>query len=633
MMMSRLLFVTICLGLAAACLAQDVPANLLANPSFETVREGSAVEWSSTLPSAVALREDGGHGGQRYLRVTDPDGKTGINVESTRLPCRPGGQYSASAWFRTADKCSPGVYLNLYDDVGTRVHSLYSRATGPAKGWVQTTVQTEAPRNANTVSVTLYAYIGDTGVFDVDEVTMTVTGGGEPGTGGIPAATPGTKEAVTIDSRRELFIDSYLVDNLSGTARRRMHNPQFRQPVLQLDAPCEGTVSAYFAVMRVEGKIRLYYRGQGSEGKPETTCVAESEDGINFTRPKVGIFEWEGNKDNNIVWLGEGNHNFTPFLDPNPAAPPEQRFKALASVGPKGQLAPFVSADGFAWKRLRDEPVITKGAFDSQNLAFWDPLRKLYVEYHRGFRDGVRDIMTSTSADFLTWTEPQWLDYGEAPAEHLYTNAITPYFRAPHLYVGLPNRYVPGRKKIATHKEDGVDDALLMSSRDGLHFERWREAFLRPTLDDENWTDRNNYVAWGIVPLNEREIAIYSTDHYRHPTARVVLNTIRTDGFASLYADAEGGQALTRPFTFSGKRLEVNYATSAAGSLRFELCDTTGKALPGFSMADSELLYGNELAHTVAWRGGTDVSALAGQTVRLRINLKDADLFSVMFCP
>ena len=630
MMLRRLLLVTIVLGPAAACMAQDAPANLVANHSFETAPDGLPTQWSATNPSAVAVRENGGHEGRCYLRVTDPDGKTGINIESTRMPCRPDGQYTASAWFRTADRCSPGVYLNFYDDVGTRIHSLYSRATGPTSGWLQATTRTAAPKDALTVSVTLYAYIGDTGVFDVDDVTMSVTGGGEPGTGGIPTAAPGTKEAVTINSRRELFIDSYLVDSLSGTARRRMHHPQFRQPVLQLDAPCEGSVSAYFTVMQVDGKIRLYYRGQGSEGKRETTCVAESEDGLNFTRPKLGLYEWEGNKDNNIVWLGEGNHNFTPFLDLNPNAPPEQRFKALASVA-SGPLAAFVSADGFAWKRLREEPVITKGAFDSQNLAFWDPLRKLYVEYHRGFRDGVRDIMTSTSADFLTWTEPQWLDYGGAPPEHLYTNAITPYFRAPHLYIGLPNRYVPGRKKVPSHKEDGVDDALLMSSRDGLHFERWREAFLRPTLDDENWTDRNNYIAWGIVPLNERELAIYSTDHYRHATARLVLNTIRTDGFASLYADAEGGQALTRPFTFTGDRLEVNYATSAAGSLRFELCDAAGKPLSGFTLADSEPLYGNELAHTVAWRGGTDVSALAGQTVRLRINLKDADLFSVMF--
>ena len=624
---SRLLAL-ILLATPTVCAAQS----LVPNSDFETGQNGQPADWTSTLPAAVAWREDGGHGGQHYLRVTDPDAKTGINVESARVPCRPGGAYTASAWFRTTDKCNPGVYLNFYDENGTRIASIFDRAAGPTAGWVQATARMTAPSEVAGVSVTLYAYIGDVGAFDVDEVSMAAVGGAEPGTGSIPAVSPGTREPVALDSRRELFVDGFLLDGLSGTARRRMHSPVFRQPVLPLDAPCEGSVSAYFTAMQVEGKVRLYYRGQGSEGKPETTCVAESEDGVHFTRPKLGLFEWDGNKDNNIIWLGAGTHNFTPFLDTNPAAPASQRFKALASAGPNAQLVGFVSADGFRWQRLRDEPLITKGAFDSQNLAFWDPLRKLYVEYHRGFREGFRDIMTSTSPDFVTWTEPQWLDYGEAPPEHLYTNAIVPYFRAPHIYLGFPNRYVPGRKKIATHPEDAVADALLMSSRDGSHFERWREGFLRPTLDDENWTDRNNYIAWGIVPLGERELAIYSTDHYRHKSARLVLSTVRTDGFASLYADAEGGQALTRAFTFTGKRLEVNYATSAAGSLRFELCAADGKALPGFALADSEMLYGNELAHTVSWKAGTDVGALAGQTVRLRVNLKDADLYSVRFC-
>ena len=617
-------------GLAIVGLCQG--QELLPNPGFETVADGRPAGWTASRPAQVALREDGGHAGPRYMRLSDPDAKTGLTLESTRLPCRPSGVYAASAWFRTADKCNPGLYLNFYDDTGVRVHHLFGRATGPTAGWAQAQVQTTAPADVTTVSVSLYAYIGDVGVFDVDDVALTVTGGGEPGSGGIPLAAVGNKEVVNLDSRRELFVDDYMVDSLSGAAVRRMHHPQRRGIAFQTDAPWEGETSAYFAVVPVDGKIRLYFRGSGQEGTHEVTCVAESDDGIQFTRPKLGLFEWQGNKDNSIVWMGAGTHNFTPFLDANPAAPADQRFKALASVGAKAQLVAFVSADGYRWRKLRDEPVITEGAFDSQNLAFWDPERQLYVEYHRGFRDGVRDIMTATSPDFVTWTAPQWLDYGAAPKEHLYTNAITPYFRAPHIHVGFPNRFIEARKKVATHPGPGVNDALLMSSRDMIHFERWREAFIYPTLDEENWTDRNNYVAWGIVPLNEREIAIYSTDHYRHKTARVVLNIVRTDGFASVYADASGGQLLTRPFTFTGRRLEINYATAAAGSLKFALCDEAGEAYPGFTLGDSEVLYGNELAHTVAWSAGSDVSSLAGQRVRLRVNLKDADLFALRFC-
>lgn len=336
-------------------------------------------------------------------------------------------------------------------------------------------------------------------------------------------------------------------------------------------------------------------------------------------------------KDNNIVWRGPGSHNFAPFRDANPAAPEDQRYKAFAGAGPKGALVPFVSPDGYRWTMLQKDPVITKGAFDSQNLAFWDELRGEYVCYFRIFKDGVRDISRCTSKDFIHWSEPEPLDYGGAPPEHLYTNAITPYFRAPHIFLGFPCRFVEGRKKIAEHKDTGINDGVLMSSRDGLHFERWLEAFLRPGLDPLRWTDRNNYIAWGLAPTSDEEISLYWTEHYRHPTNRLRRGTIRTDGFVSVHAGAKGGEVLTRPFTFEGRALVVNYDTSAAGSIRFALCDKDGRAYDGYSLTESEKLFGSEIAHEVKFFAGADASSLAGKPVRLRVYLKDADLYSFRF--
>src|SRR5438309_3134460 len=172
----------------------------------------------------------------------------------------------------------------------------------------------------------------------------------------------------------------------------------------------------------------MYYRGargsyETTKGKDEVTCYAESNDGICWTKPELNLFQFEGSTRNNIVWRGEGTHNFTPFKDTNQECKPEARYKALGSAKEKeygGALVAFQSPDGIHWSQMRSEPVITQGAFDSQNLAFWDPLRGHYVEFHRGFRNKVRDIMTSTSKDFFHWTETQWLDYGETPREHLY---------------------------------------------------------------------------------------------------------------------------------------------------------------------------------------------------------------------
>ncbi|MBM3500535.1 MAG: hypothetical protein FJX74_17910, partial [Armatimonadetes bacterium] len=111
----------LCLASTAfsACWAQD---DLLGNPGFEDLAEGRAVAWTCTSPTAAQFLTAGGHTGPGYARITDPDAGTGISLDSARLLSRPGGRYTARAWFRTTDKVQPGIYLNFYDDLGTRVH-------------------------------------------------------------------------------------------------------------------------------------------------------------------------------------------------------------------------------------------------------------------------------------------------------------------------------------------------------------------------------------------------------------------------------------------------------------------------------------------------------------------------------
>lgn len=608
-------------------LATQAQENLVANPSFEEgVRgEGVPVGWTLRVPEGVEVRADGGHSGECYVHIVDQAADAGQFVESTRVPCRPGGRYTAAAWFRTADTCRPGIYLNFYDRLGMRVHNSYARAAGPTEGWTRIEVTTPAPTNAWEVSTAVYAYIGDVGNFDADDVEMTVEGGEEPGGLGIERAQPGDREPVDIGDRLELFVDDHLVDALTGDAERRLHHPVPREIVLALDQPWEGQTCAYFVVFPDGDRFRMYYRGEF--GGEQACCLAESADGVHFERVMTGLFDFQG-RPTNVVWTGRGAHNFTPFLDTNPATSADQRYKAVGYSHAGNGLGVFGSPDGIHWRELLDHPAITDGDFDSQNVAFWDPRRGLYVDYHRKSRAGVRDIMTCTSPDFLTWSAPVFVEYVDSRAEHMYTNGIIPYFRAPHIYLGFPARFVPERTKIEGRKDPGVSDAVLMSSRDGLHFQRWEEGFIRPGLDPEVWTDRNNYPAWGMLATAPGEISLYWTEHYRHPTMRLRRGTIRTDGFVSVHSGGVG-EMLTRPLIFSGERLVVNYATSAVGWLRFELCDEAGEPLPGFSAFDSELLFGNEIEHTVTWRASSDLSALAGRPVRLRAQMQDADLFSI----
>lgn len=463
-------------------------------------------------------------------------------------------------------------------------------------------------------------------------------------TGRSTAATP-TDAPLDLGARWELFVDSYLLASTRGAALR-LHEPRKAEVVMVLDAPWEGPTSAYFSVLRDGDVIRLYYRGSvaGSDHSDnQVTCVAESRDGIHFTRPKLGLVEVNGSKENNVVWRGVESHNFAPFLDLNPNCAPDARYKALAGLKQPGRnwhlgqtpggLYAFASADGVNWRKLRPEPVMTQGAFDSLNLAFWDPARNRYTCYSRIFENKVRAVQSLHSADFVAWSSPVANRYDSGvPREHFYTSATLPCPEAEHLLVAFPMRFVTDRKKVSEHKMPGVSDAVFMSSRDGVTWDRtFLEAWVRPGPDQKNWTDRNNMPAWGIVESAPGEWSMYISEHYRWTDCRIRRLVLPRHRIAAMQAGARGGEFTTRPLVVSGGRLVLNYATSAAGSVQVEIQDTAGRPLPGFGAVDAPVLYGDELDATVRWKQGVDLSALRGRTVQLRVLLKDADLFALRF--
>lgn len=94
-----------------------------------------------------------------------------------------------------------------------------------------------------------------------------------------------------------------------------------------------------------------------------------------------------------------------------------------------------------------------------------------------------------------------------------------------------------------------------------------------------------------------------------------------------------GGHLLTKPFTFSGARLRLNCATSAAGTVRVEVQGADGRAVDGFGLAACDGIFGDDVARAVTWGGRAELAALAGRTVRLRVFLADADLYAFQFTP
>ncbi|MBT5904073.1 MAG: hypothetical protein HOH58_18400 [Opitutaceae bacterium] len=453
---------------------------------------------------------------------------------------------------------------------------------------------------------------------------------------------------IDLGDRRELFVDHELIESMEGVSLR-LHEPRNAGPAFYFDKPWEGKFSAGPTVLNDNGLYRMYYRGlpRADDETEAVTAYAESRDGVNWVKPNLGLFEVEGTKDNNVV-VAVNKHcrSFSPFIDTRPGVPASERYKAIAGVETKGLLA-FVSSDGIHWKLWREGYIFTEGMFDSHNVLFWSDHEEAYVCYFRtwtgeGF-GGFRTISRTTSPDMLNWSKPVAMSFGDTPMEHLYTNGTFPYYRAPHIYIGLAKRFFPEKaaasveqtQALIQNSERGYDssDAVLMTTRGGGSYDRtFMEAFIRPGDTLADWIGRDNTPGLGLVPAaNGRELYIYRLSHYAQDTSHLSRYVLRVDGFVSVHAPYDGGELLTKPFRFSGEQLVLNFESSAAGEIRIELRDAAGEPIEGFTVADCALIFGNEIDGEVNWTGGRDLSELAGQEVQMRIEMKDADLYSFQF--
>lgn len=489
-----------------------------------------------------------------------------------------------------------------------------------------------------------------------------------------------------LGNRRELFIDDTLIAQLTDGAYRQMHRPQPKEIALRHDAPWEGTGTGYHSVFQDGSRYRMYYKGFDIKVTPgqivsedidhRFTCYAESSDGIDWQKPELGLHNYGDNKANNIVVTSEpigqlkiDAAHCAIFKDSNPAVTPDAIYKGIFRVSEPRGLVVMKSPDGIHWTPMSDAPVITDGAFDSQNLAFWDDARSEYRAYWRSFEmpgipmqhshpDGVRCIRTATSPDLINWSEARNVTYiGPTKPEELYVNQIKPYHRAPHIMIGFPARYIerdwgdsmkalpdPAHREFRASAQkrygNALSESLLMCSRDGESFTRWAEGFLRPGPERAGtWNYGNQYLAWHVVetasslsPDAPNELSLYAVENYwLGQGSNLRRYTLRLDGFVSVNAPLSGGECLTELITYEGNFLRLNFATSAAGDIRVELQDERGLPLPGFALEDSEPLFGDSVDREVTWNEHPDLTQYAGKPVRLRFALRDAELFAYRF--
>ena len=468
--------------------------------------------------------------------------------------------------------------------------------------------------------------------------------------------------SLALGTAKQLLFDDALVEAKEGFTTTMNPAARTNTPVLAPEKPWESHGCSNPTVMLDEGVYKMWYSANGEDGVPRD-CYATSTDGIHWERPNIGLIDYQGSRENSIISLNL-NHGSI-FKDPS--AEPERRFKCILGAGkydyvsvygggarfrydenpPEtwhyGSVGGLYSPDGIHWTPC--EKLIMPWYTDTRNVAFWDDRLQKYVAYVRWneylrAEDGAqrgsfdyRAIARSESADFENFPvpekiiEPDFDDPEDADmwGGGLYDTAAVKYPLADDAYFIFTAAYY--------HTTDALD-IQLATSRDGIHFTRWREPFVR--LGPAGAFDSMMlYMGVGVLPIGD-ELRLYYTgydqphdkvtgEEYRPAIGSALL---RLDGFVSQDAGGQGGWLTTLPFTLEGDHLEVNMDGSARGWLKVEILDEGMQPLKGFTEADADRLGGSSTAQTVTWNGEQDLSALKGQTVRLRFVGQSVKLYA-----
>jgi len=484
-----------------------------------------------------------------------------------------------------------------------------------------------------------------------------------------------------VGSQKQLFIDQHVVDEMVGVSQ--VLNPAVKHeanPLLVPEFPWEfaptrdggrnGSIQFYGTVLydEEEKTFKMWYMAQGG------VCYATSRDGLEWEKPRLGLAEFEGSKQNNIVPDGpyEGL-NYCPEM--RDVEGPERVYKCLRLM-PGRCWMPFFSSDGLRWTQHPAEPVVQGGdecktckTHDALPGDWTGPLPK-YAAFPKigpsaGRFAGRRSVGLSLSDDYVNWSPPVLvlvadevddemapirvaeakeaevidLDWPEDYRGELYHMCVFPY---EGLFLGLVDVFYIAAElwRIGQLNQGGPDEIQLTSSRDLIHWERaggrepivpngrlgdwdagWRSATSRPlVMGDEIWIyyGARNTDHGGLIWNNKPR------------TAGIGLAKLRLDGFVSLDAGDTEGTVTTRPLLFEGRKLVIN-ARAGEGSVVVEVLSREGVPVDGFSAMDCDPFVGDSVRHTVTWRGDSDLSSLHGGPMRLRFRMKKVKLYAFAF--
>lgn len=486
------------------------------------------------------------------------------------------------------------------------------------------------------------------------------------------------QNVLNVGSRKQLFIDHRFFERADKI--NLCMNPPYQspEPVLRADRLWEkqGIGGYNTVIMEGEHHFRLWYAAQMKSGLPQEGAVrlgyAESEDGITWHKPDLGLVSFQGSTANNLVAPLDERQSMqgaTVYIDEH--APQEARYRLWSKFLPhndeiKAGIRPGLwamhSPDGLHWTYDEDQPNPPNQMCDTQNVFFWDDRIELYVGYTRvhetqrrdeaaemKFGKRYRSIGRITSPDFRTWSQPTRIvlegdaldlsaplppDSVDRPQIDFYTNAVFKHPEADDAYFMMPAAY---------HHWEADDspatmDVQLLTSRDGIIWNRMgnREPFIRRGLDNGPSGGMVMANVWPVLTETETWIYYAGRSSKHNATARDGSNTglfravLRRDGFVSADADLSGGEFVTPPLSFEGNALELNVDCGSGGWLLVELQDIEGRAIAGYTLNTCETITANAINTRISWKNiGHRITAEG--PVRLRVVMRSTKFYSFRF--
>ncbi len=467
-------------------------------------------------------------------------------------------------------------------------------------------------------------------------------------------------DPIELTSQVQLFIDDFLIQEMKGIARS-LHTPTKagENPVLVADRPWEGGLSLEAGTVLYEadqGIFRMWYNALFSREKPdvvESLCYATSADGVNWEKPNLGLVEFQGSRDNNILLMGSNWYHCVLRDDSDPD--PARRYKlAYWQTRDRSRCGIWVgfSTDGIHWELHPNNPVVPCAASGDTFAVTQDPVSKHYYLFDKSRIRPLRKVSRMVSSDFVHWRddqlvlEPDELDQSDT---EFYSMVAFPYGSQ---YLGFLRVF---------HTYSQLMDVQLASSRDGINWERSARrrvflplGFMRNEYGGKSFDSGMNSALAPAIKDDQLWIYYPGFDNFHNAPAldhhgKIGLARLRLDGFCSLDATSRG-YILTKPLRFRGSSLSVNavvhsmaepgktpnptwaglftHATEGQGSIRVEVQDKEGQVISGYEASSCEPLEGDGLKQPVIWQKKTDMAALKDRVVRLKFILTNASLYS-----